>query len=161
MLTDFSMLIFAEYSAKTSTKEVYDQLWDTLSIDLNRIGPPVRNSMEWRRIWSLYKYNQKRKGSAPPQSSKKRTCECQSITGSTQKPAYSRENIAIDQDDPSDVNIASEQDIPSQQNFPSDVECSSIYSSADLCAVVQLVVTKLDQILEVLVDLKSVLGRSS
>lgn len=44
-------------------KVVFDKLWEKLAVDLNQIGPPKRTSMEWRRAWSLYKYNNKRKRS--------------------------------------------------------------------------------------------------
>lgn len=44
-------------------KAVFDNLWDKLAEELNKIGPPNRTSMEWRRVWSVYKYNKKRKRS--------------------------------------------------------------------------------------------------
>lgn len=30
---------------------------------LNQFGPPKRTSMKWRRVWSVFKYNRKRKRS--------------------------------------------------------------------------------------------------
>ena len=34
-----------------------------LVMKLNALGPPIRTSMEWRRVWSVFKYNRKRKRS--------------------------------------------------------------------------------------------------
>lgn len=37
--------------------------WDNLTAQLNSIGPPIHSSIAWRKIWSDYKANQKRKRS--------------------------------------------------------------------------------------------------
>lgn len=36
--------------------------WEELSAELNQIGPPFHSSIDWRRVWTDFKSNQKRKG---------------------------------------------------------------------------------------------------
>lgn len=36
--------------------------WEDLSAELNRIGPPFHSSIDWRRVWTDFKSNQKKKG---------------------------------------------------------------------------------------------------
>lgn len=42
-------------------RDTYMILWDQLAEELNEMGPPTRTSCEWRRVWSVFKYNRKRK----------------------------------------------------------------------------------------------------
>lgn len=42
-------------------KDKYSLLWQTLAEELNSIGPP-RNSVEkWKRVWSVFKYNNRKR----------------------------------------------------------------------------------------------------
>lgn len=34
--------------------------WEHLVSELNKIGPPIRNSLQWRRVWVDYKAKQKK-----------------------------------------------------------------------------------------------------
>ncbi|KAG4071092.1 hypothetical protein HA402_013406 [Bradysia odoriphaga] len=36
------------------------KLWDTLTAELNAIGPVVQTPSKWRRSWSVHKYNLKK-----------------------------------------------------------------------------------------------------
>lgn len=36
--------------------------WDELSGQLNKIGPPFHSNVDWRRVWTDFKANQKKKG---------------------------------------------------------------------------------------------------
>lgn len=35
--------------------------WDKLSVDINKLGPPMHTSSEWKRIWSTHKYNKRKR----------------------------------------------------------------------------------------------------
>lgn len=35
--------------------------WDSLTVELNSIGPPIHSSIACRKVWSDYKANRKRK----------------------------------------------------------------------------------------------------
>lgn len=39
----------------------FDEEWRCLTEDLNAIGPPIRTSMEWRKVWTDFKANKRRK----------------------------------------------------------------------------------------------------
>ncbi|KAJ6639304.1 hypothetical protein Bhyg_12048 [Pseudolycoriella hygida] len=38
-----------------------DTVWNELTMKLNEIGPPVRSAKEWRKVWSNYKYQNKKR----------------------------------------------------------------------------------------------------
>lgn len=48
------------YNEDTTGKSILDELWQKLTVELNEIGPPIRTTLQWRRVWSVYKYNTKR-----------------------------------------------------------------------------------------------------
>ncbi|KAG4068095.1 hypothetical protein HA402_001520 [Bradysia odoriphaga] len=50
------------------TKEALDEHWNAITEKLNEVGPPIRNCLEWRRTWTVHKYNRKRKHSANAKS---------------------------------------------------------------------------------------------
>lgn len=56
------MQMLSEYmNKKIKDKDKYsDEGMRILTEELNKIGPPVRTSMQWRRTWSTLKYNKKR-----------------------------------------------------------------------------------------------------
>lgn len=55
------ILCFVENDGKQMDKKTYESLWDNLAAQLNDIGPPDHTTSEWKRIWSVHKYNKKRK----------------------------------------------------------------------------------------------------
>lgn len=48
------------YNEGTTGRSSLDKMWEDLTVELNNMGPPIRTSAQWRRVWSVYKYNQKR-----------------------------------------------------------------------------------------------------
>lgn len=40
-------------------KATFSVLWERLSEQLNDIGPPKHSAKKWKRVWSVYKYNNK------------------------------------------------------------------------------------------------------
>lgn len=50
-----------EHDESQIDKATFDLLWDNLAAKLNYIGPPDHTTSEWRRIWSVHKYKNKRK----------------------------------------------------------------------------------------------------
>lgn len=36
-------------------------VWEELCVELNALGPPNRSNIGWRRVWTYFKANQKRK----------------------------------------------------------------------------------------------------
>lgn len=48
------------YNENITGKSILDELWETLAVELNEMGPPIRTAMQWRRVWSVFKYNTKR-----------------------------------------------------------------------------------------------------
>lgn len=49
-----------EYNEQLTDKAVFNNLWQQLSEELNRIGPPSHSGAEWKKVWSDHKYNMKR-----------------------------------------------------------------------------------------------------
>lgn len=47
--------------SKGKTSESQERDWDNFIEELNACGPPVHTGKEWRKIWSDWKGNQKRK----------------------------------------------------------------------------------------------------
>lgn len=41
-----------------------DDAWNILTAELNALGPPIRTSPEWRRAWTDYKSNKRRREAA-------------------------------------------------------------------------------------------------
>ncbi len=54
-------LNIAENNEQIIGKVAYDNLWDTLTTDLNSLGPPTNTTKKWRQVWSSYKYNNKKR----------------------------------------------------------------------------------------------------
>lgn len=50
-----------EHKQENLDKSTFYVLWNDLTIELNDIGPPVHSTAEWKRIWSVHKYRNKRK----------------------------------------------------------------------------------------------------
>lgn len=50
-----------DHNEQNTAKVIYDRLWDQIAVKINECGPPIRNSYGWRRVWSTYKYNLKRR----------------------------------------------------------------------------------------------------
>ncbi|XP_037025666.1 uncharacterized protein LOC119067035 [Bradysia coprophila] len=50
-----------ELAGKNLTKEECSSCWDTLATELNKTGPPAHTALEWRRIWTAHKSNEKYK----------------------------------------------------------------------------------------------------
>lgn len=44
-----------------SSKDDVKKTWERFAVELNSLGPPVRTSPEWQRVWIHYKANVKRK----------------------------------------------------------------------------------------------------
>lgn len=61
----FDMLIdfFRINNESLMDSETFHKSWGELVVALNGIGPPHHTVMEWRRVWSDFKYNKKRKRS--------------------------------------------------------------------------------------------------
>ncbi|XP_037042277.1 uncharacterized protein LOC119078684 [Bradysia coprophila] len=55
-----------EHNVEEIDKTTYDMLWNDLAAKLNDVGPPAHTTSAWRRIWSLQKYNNKRKRLTEP-----------------------------------------------------------------------------------------------
>lgn len=56
----FTFVEISVYNEDSTGKSTLDGLWENLAIELNVIGPPIRTALQWRRVWSIYKYNSKR-----------------------------------------------------------------------------------------------------
>lgn len=54
-------LTFVEYNDQPIEKSVYDSLWTSLVDDLNSLGPPIYTIDKWKRVWSQYKYRNKKR----------------------------------------------------------------------------------------------------
>ncbi len=63
----------ADLNEQSISKDDYDERWVALAEELNKIGPPHRNSYGWRRVWSVFKYNQKRKHPVSESISKRKS----------------------------------------------------------------------------------------
>lgn len=64
-----------EYNEEGVGKQVFDKMWAQLSDELNQIGPPYRSTSEWRRIWTVNKYNKRKRSedaSVEPNQAKNR-----------------------------------------------------------------------------------------
>lgn len=38
-----------------------DDIWESITTELNAIGPPFRTNAQWRRAWTVYKSNKRRR----------------------------------------------------------------------------------------------------
>lgn len=50
-----------EHKETAMDKQELNELWNNLVEKLNSLGPPTFTNIEWRRKWSIFKYNSKRK----------------------------------------------------------------------------------------------------
>lgn len=55
------MLINLAHNEDMIEKSVFNELWGNLAAQLNDIGPPAFTEAEWRRKWSIRKYNTKKR----------------------------------------------------------------------------------------------------
>ncbi len=61
------MLVFMRSYSETLNgirRDDVSDVWKALTVELNELGPPHRTTAEWRRAWTVFKYNknqQKRK----------------------------------------------------------------------------------------------------
>lgn len=58
---DLIVAFYQSYNEELVNTETFNRLWDDLTVQLNCIGPPNHSNSGWRRVWSTYKYNKKRK----------------------------------------------------------------------------------------------------
>lgn len=57
----FGLVCFVEHNAELLDKCTFDSLWNELAAKLNDIGQPDHTTAEWKRIWSVHKYNRKKR----------------------------------------------------------------------------------------------------
>lgn len=53
--------ILSEHNEVLYEKSQYASMWETLTEELNKVGPPKNSVEKWKRIWSVFKYNNKTK----------------------------------------------------------------------------------------------------
>ena len=57
LLTKF----FMDNNESFMDSDLFQKNWSDLVVDLNGIGPPSHTVVEWRRVWSDFKYNSKKR----------------------------------------------------------------------------------------------------
>lgn len=58
---DLIVSFYRSYNEELVNTETFNRLWENLTVQLNCIGPPSHSNSGWRRVWTTYKYNKKRK----------------------------------------------------------------------------------------------------